>query len=100
MASIKIPVAVVAGFLPGFANLWRKYKEGGWGNLGAEASRIYTGFANTNSYGYPEPIGWHPHLLKYGLLPIVAGFLVHWLVGQKLGINKAISRAGIPLLRI
>lgn len=37
--------------------------------------------------------------LKYGLLPIMAGMVAHKVAG-KLGINKAMASAGIPIIRI
>jgi len=43
-----------------------------------------------------EPFGKH---LGKGLLPLLAGFLVHWVAG-KMGVNRMLGRAGVPILRI
>lgn len=37
--------------------------------------------------------------LKYGLAPILVGLLVHKFAG-KLGVNRALSSAGVPWIRI
>jgi len=38
--------------------------------------------------------------LKLGLMPLIAGALIHKFVGGTLGVNKALGQAGVPLLRI
>jgi hypothetical protein len=88
----------VAGFIPGAGNLWAHRGEGLEG-IGAAASRIYLGYASTNRFGYNDTLGFHPYLLKYGTMPLLAGFAVHWLA-NKIGMNRAIARAGIPFVRI
>jgi hypothetical protein len=40
--------------------------------------------------------GWR---LRYGLLPVALGLGVHKIAGS-LGINRMLSQAGIPLIRI
>lgn len=37
--------------------------------------------------------------MKEGLLPVMVGILVHKLAGR-LGINRALGRAGVPIIRI
>jgi hypothetical protein len=93
------PLAVIAGFVPGASLVAGKFKAGGLEYGAAEASRVFLGYASTNKFGYNDPIGFHPYLLKYGMYPILAGFLIHKLA-NKLGINGAIARAGIPFVRV
>jgi len=38
--------------------------------------------------------------MKRGLVPIVLGLLVHKFIGGKLGVNRMLGRAKIPLLRL
>jgi len=47
----------------------------------------------------PRTGQWKPGWMKEGLLPVAVGLLVHKVAG-KLGANKMIARAGIPILRI
>jgi len=52
----------------------------------------YTGVNMTNG-------SFNAEYLKLGLLPAVAGCLIHW-GASKFGINRMIARAGVPILRI
>lgn len=87
-----IPVAVVAGFFP-LANQMRM----GWGNdgvIGAGKEAVYalTGFhldSGTHNWNW----------MWYGTWSILAGAAVHY-VAKRMGINRALSSAGIPLLRV
>lgn len=93
-----VPISIVAGFAPGLSTVW-SHKAGGPAEMAAEASRVYMGYASTNQYGYNDTIGFHPYLLKYGTLPVVMGVLAHKFIGGKLGLNRMIAKAGIPILR-
>jgi hypothetical protein len=85
-----LPLAVVAGFAVPVVTSWQaqstidgKMKEFLW--------RV-TGYnANTKH--------WETEGLKQGALPIFAGFAAHYLA-SRLGINRALARAGIPFVRI
>jgi len=86
-----IPVAIVAGMAGPGIKLWEA--RGSGSGLAREAGRIFTGFDFwTGSFV--------PGAMRYGTLPILAGFLVHWVLGSKLGLNRAIARSGLPLIRI
>lgn len=98
-AKMTVPLAIVAGFVPGGANVITHFKNDGVEGAAAEASRIFLGYASTNKFGYNDTIGFHPYLLKYGTMPVVAGILAHF-VATKFGINRAIARMGVPLVRI
>jgi len=58
---------------------------------------------NLTGYGSIPWQGGQPRFslgqLKYGGLPIIAGFAAHW-VASKTGINRAIARSGIPFVSI
>lgn len=86
-----LPLAIVAGMAGPGIKLWES--RGSGSGLAREAGRIFTGFDFwTGSFV--------PGAMRYGTLPILAGFLVHYILGSKLGLNRAIARAGIPVIRI
>jgi len=89
---VKIPVSIVAGFMPGLIKVWEAWPSGG-SAAAREAGRIYTGvdFWEGN-------FAWRR--LWYGTIPIIAGAIIHRVVGGMLGVNRAIGRAGIPFIRI
>lgn len=95
---LTIPVSIVAGFVPGIANVVA-HRRGGAEEMAAEASRIYLGWAGTNRFGYNDTLGFHPYLLKFGTLPIIMGALAHKFIGGKLGVNRALQAAGVPFIR-
>lgn len=88
---ISIPIAIVAGMAGPGIKLWEA--RGSASGMAREAGRIFTGFDFWSGQFVPGA-------MKYGTLPILAGFLVHWLIGSKLGLNRAIARSGLPLIRI
>jgi len=49
--------------------------------------------------GLDESNNFNASLMRQGLVPALMGFLVHMIAGR-LGVNRAIGRAGIPLVRI
>jgi hypothetical protein len=87
-----LPVAVIAGFVPLASNGLRDYQQGGLDLLGTGLTWRLTGY-NQMSQRF-DFSG-----LSSGLLPILMGIGVHKLAGR-LGINRALSSAGIPLLRV
>jgi len=89
--SFTLPLAVVAGLAPGLSQLWRA-KDYGMRQVANVASRDYIGYD-------PESNRITGAYLGYGLLPLLLGFLVHTVAG-KIGINRALGRAGIPILRL
>lgn len=51
--------------------------------------------------GYHPAVGFNPDFLKYGLIPLVVGGLVHKFVGgAPLNVNRSLANAGVPILRI
>lgn len=89
-ARTTIPIAVVAGFIPPVLGVWnRRSSATEMGNFIMEG---FTGWSpGTNSWSFAN--------LRLGMLPVVAGFLAHMVAG-KLGINRVLARANIPLIRI
>lgn len=73
--------------------------------------RAITGFQGNGLYGAGDGIlsgltgystfdkKWHADIMAANLGPLVAGVLVHKMAGR-LGINRAIAKAGIPVVRI
>jgi len=89
-----IPLAPIVGLVAGLAPT---IKEAMAGNIDAaihEAAWAYTGYDTYDSTFNPER-------LRYGLLPLVIGLLVHKFVGgPPLNFNRLLARAKIPFLRI
>ena len=85
-----LPLAVVAGFTPTVVGVWNRrnsvadmagYLQIGWTGISTDTGKF--NFQN----------------LRAGMIPALAGFAVHMIAG-KIGLNRAIARAGIPILRI
>jgi len=86
---MKIPLAVVAGFMPLGAGIWQRKAD----------PRALGGYVLGSLTGYQPGAGWNTQFMSEGALPILAGFTAHWLAGR-LGVNRLLGRAGIPLIRI
>lgn len=84
-----IPLAVVAGFIPLGAGMWSRKADPA--NLGKYVLGSLT--------GYVPGAGFNTQYMTEGALPILAGFTAHWLAGR-LGINRMLGRARVPLIRI
>lgn len=88
-----LPLAIVAGFIPAGMDIYNNRAEG----IPQSVAHTVAGL-----------IGWDTHSGKYvgwfqakaaGAPGLAIGFGVHYLA-SKLGINRMIARAGIPLIRI
>jgi hypothetical protein len=84
-------VAVVAGLAPIGIDFVNYTRTQGLTAAFKHTTAIMTGFSEDNR--------WHPENMKYGLMPLLAGFMAHWVAG-KVGLNRAIAKAGIPFVRI
>ena len=86
-----IPVAIVAGLAPGVIKTVNGFQAGM--NTGMSvAAGIWTGYDSVNArFDY--------RLLWHGAFPLLIGVMVH-AIASRLGVNRAIARAGIPILRI
>lgn len=90
--SFTLPVAVVAGFGPLAYDTMRGFDQSGFTGAIQRLSLGATGFD-------PKTGEWYRDNLVRGMGPVVLGMAVHW-VASKFGINRALGRAGIPLLRL
>ena len=88
-----VPLAVLAGFAPMTADVIHGYQTGG---LKSAANDL---LANVSGYDARAKT-WSFSLLARGMGPVVLGLLVHKIVGNRLGVNRALARAGVPLLRL
>lgn len=87
-----IPIAVVAGFIPGILDPINFWRDQGSQAAAREMARIWTGYDYSDgSFDFGR--------MKWGLLPALMGGIVHW-VASKIGINRALARSGIPFLRV
>lgn len=87
-----IPLAVLAGFGPMTADVIHGYQTGG---IKSAANDL---LANVSGYDARSK-SWSFSLLARGMGPVLAGFLVHKMAG-KLGVNRALAKAGVPWVRI
>lgn len=87
-----IPLALVAGMLPGVASVASKFPDQGLMGSANEATRIYLG------WDFREQ-RWSMGWMKVGLLPLLLGAIGHKFIGGRLGVNRALSSAGIPFIR-
>jgi hypothetical protein len=93
-----LPLAVVAGFVPLAYTTYKHYQWNGMGGpegAGDLFVRSLTGFSPNTAYGKV----WEFKRLNWGLMPILGGLLVHKIAGR-LGVNRAIAGAGIPIIRL
>lgn len=93
--SFTLPVAVVAGFAPMGVKLFGAVKRGLSGDVAGmtqEAVVATTGY-NTDTKSFY----WPAIPMFYG--PILAGMVVHK-IANRIGVNRALSRAGVPFIRI
>lgn len=86
-----IPMAVVAGFMPLAVNVV-SVSGGGLRRMGWMAAQALTGY-DTDTQRF-----WYPNMWK-GTFPIIIGIIVHS-IASKLGVNRALGKAGIPFIRI
>lgn len=90
---VTIPLAVVAGFAAPAIKITEHWKLFGPSGAAREAGRIMTGVDFwTGQFSLQT--------MRFGLAPVLGGLAVHWLVGNKLGVNRMLSRAGIPFIRL
>jgi hypothetical protein len=94
-AKMTIPLAMVAGFLPAVADIKNNANSfGGWGASALHTGAGLIGYDTVNK----KYVGWS-QAKAAGLPGVALGFLVH-ILATKLGINRSLSRAGIPFIRI
>jgi len=87
-----IPLAAIAGFFPLAAISAKAFKEGGLEAVAPTMCSVLTGYEPRNK-------SFNVMYMKDGTFPILGGLLVHKLA-SKLGVNRMLAQAGVPLLRI
>lgn len=88
-----LPLAAMAGFVPAATYAYLDYKAGGPQLMASGLCARLTGFN-------PADNRFHTELLWQGIIPIGLGILAHKYIGNKLGVNRALANAGVPLLRL
>jgi len=89
-----IPLAPVLGLMAGLTDSINAAMQGEYKNAIDWAVAHYTGYE-------PWSQSWNPAQLQRGLLPLVAGLLVHKFVGgAPLNLNRILAAAKVPLIRI
>ena len=89
---MSLPLAVILGFTPLVAYGIDLFKTQGVNGL----KQLPTTLVPYN----PVTHKFDTSMLGYGLWPILTGIAVHKFVGGMLGVNAALARARVPLLRI
>lgn len=85
-----LPLAIIGGMLPVAAGVWARRSSGT-----EMANYLQAGFTGVT----PGTGAWNIANLRMGLFPVMAGFMVHAIAG-KLGVNRALGRARLPLIRV
>lgn len=88
-----IPISIVGGLAVPVGTLvshYRQYKD--INVTTRELGQFFTGYDYTTGQ-------WNFASMRYGMIPILIGAAAHK-VANKLGINRMIANAGIPLIRI
>ena len=88
-----IPIAPIAGLAAGMVQPVDYAIKGDYYQAGRYLVANYTGFDISD-------MTWVPSNLYRGLLPLVIGFGVHQVVGNWLGVNRALANAKVPFIRI
>jgi nitrate reductase NapE component len=89
---VKLPVAIILGFMPLAGKMISDVRSGGFSALGSSVSAIVPYDPVSRRVTFAN--------LGLGLWPIIAGILVHKIVGGYFGINRALGNMGLPWVRI
>lgn len=84
-----LPLAIVGGFMPMAVGAYNRRSTPG------EIPK----YLLASLTGYYPGVGWNAANMKDGALPLLAGMLAHKLAGR-LGINRLLARARVPVIRI
>lgn len=99
----KVPIAVVAGFIPGLTDAFghgRPFNDGSGDSVSDVLIGSYTGYQTPGSRKYSGGKAFSTWRLGYGLYPLLAGFAVHKIVGGMLGVNRMLGAAKVPYIRL
>lgn len=90
---LQLPVAIIAGFIPGVTGIVNELRVGGPQAAMRQASRSFAGFDPSTSQ---INLTW----LYGGLAPLLLGLFIHKFIGGSMGVNRMLGRMRIPLLRV
>ena len=90
---LTIPVAMIAGFAPLVSITYTGYKAGGLNGAVSNAVTSVLPYDPINKKITFANLG-------YGLFPMIAGMMVHKIVGGTLGVNRWLASSGIPWVRV
>lgn len=85
----KIPMAIVAGMIPGISWGLESVQAGNWQGAGERLMLAYTGIR-------PSPFTFTTGYLGKGLYPLLFGMLAHALA-TRFGLNRMIGKFGLPI---
>jgi len=89
MGGRKIPLAVVAGFLPAAAWAIDAGRQGNWQAGGERLLAAFTGY----EWGQKKFTFMY---LNKGLYPVIAGLVLHG-IANYFGVNRMVGRLGLPV---
>lgn len=92
-AGFTLPLAVIAGMAPIALHTMNGYKSGGISGALNDLSAYTTGYV-------PADNQWKPAHLVEGMGPVLLGLAVHKFIGGKMGLNRMLANAGVPLVRL
>ena len=98
-----LPIAPIAGIVGGIAmakhpyatagdTVVSKLMRGNYEGAFSDLAPAFTGFTSDGKF--------HVQTLLATYGPMVAGGVIHWAVGGKLGINRMLGRAKVPIIRV
>ena len=91
-SSMGIPVFPLAGLAVGMAPVIKEMAGGNMVGAGRLLQYFYTPWDPwSNKFSVAG--------MRQGMLPLVTGILIHKYIGGKLGLNRSLAQAGVPLIR-
>jgi len=93
VAKTTVPIGIIAGLLPGVTRTFATFQASGAQQASNEALAIYSGYD-------PQTRQFSVANMSFGLLPLIAGLVLHRVVGGMLGVNRTLAQSKVPLLRI
>lgn len=90
--SFTLPLAPIVGLGAGLSVPIQDLMAGNYKGAIEGATRNYTGY---------DPVSgqWNASYLWNGAVPLLIGILVHK-IASKLGVNRVLGQAGVPIIRI
>lgn len=91
-AGFTLPLGVLAGFGPLLYSTYQGFQQGGFPAAATEATFQLTGYHLMEKR-------FDQRVLVRGWTPILLGLVLHKLAGR-LGVNRALAQAGVPIIRL